>query len=858
MELPSDPAAMSKKEKIEYMQANGDEAFLDKYKLKGQAKNLAKALKQPAVDKAFDELVNGPARAAAAAAEAARAAAEKAEADASAAAKLADERAARRALQLEEAAAKAAADERAARREDAQYGQRVTAERIARLRAEREEEMRRRAELGAEARSATQPAAEVGIARLPHEALAHVATFLPPTCRLAFGAACARLRAAVVLEPRLWEEIDMSALPAGAQQTDEALRTLAALAQGGLRALRATDCPRLSRGAVAGVALASITLRELRAVGVGDGTAWSVEQLETVRAGCASLRVLELDVWVERLTDAAAAQLLSEATAARADGAPAACANGAESDDCGGGALELLLAGLTVRNVDAADVGALHAVLGPSGALRALVLEGSSAHQLGPTGGATLAAAINRGGAGALTRLDCPRGYMLDEGVAALAGALGEARSLRTLALASNAVRAPAMEALASWLCAPSGGAAAERGCSLRTLDLRYNEVGAVGAPHVGTVLRGCASLTELDLRFNGIDNHGIVQLAAGLADNATLTRLDLTGNLCQIGGGEALGDALSRNRALTALELDSNRLTAKGAAAIAGGLMKNGTLRRLSVGGNGVKAGAKKFASALQVNSTLQHLELGSNGIDDDGCDELAWMLAANGTLTHLARAAARRGARARAAPEPAAARPRTRRARGRPASLTPPLPAPRAPDRRRALCLLPPPGSLAARRAGPVAERPDGRVLRGAGGRAALQRDAHVARHGDLPHRRRGRRAAGQRRPSARAAHAGHTDLPSARGRECARASAARRRGLLLSAPLPRHSPATGVGAARTQENTTLRSLDLTQNVMSPLFVTKRMHGPSLRARVRASFQRAPVDDDEGGEEAAAAGTD
>jgi hypothetical protein len=55
-------------------------------------------------------------------------------------------------------------------------------------------------------------------------------------------------------------------------------------------------------------------------------------------------------------------------------------------------------------------------------------------------------------------------------------------------------------------------------------------------------------------------------------------------------------------------------------------------------VGGNSVKAGAKKFASALTVHPTLEWLELGANNIDDDCADELSWALAsAECTLTHL-----------------------------------------------------------------------------------------------------------------------------------------------------------------------------------------------------------------------------
>lgn len=51
--------------------------------------------------------------------------------------------------------------------------------------------------------------------------------------------------------------------------------------------------------------------------------------------------------------------------------------------------------------------------------------------------------------------------------------------------------------------------------------------------------------------------------------------------------------------------------------------------------------------------------------------------------------------------------------------------------------------------------------------------------------------------------------------------------------------------------QSNSELKALDLTQNVMSPLFVQRKL--AHLKARVRASFQRAPVMEGEGEEDEA-----
>lgn len=532
----------------------------------------------------------------------------------------------------------------------------MAADKIAKLRAEREERARTApaaTSAAAAALAASAAIAESGLVGLPAESAQHVRSFLPPVDAIRFGMSCSRLRAAILLEPTGWEALEMRAVQPLPLRTDDALHALAALAQGSLRLLDCSGCPLLSRGMVAGVAQANAhSLHTLRAVGLSGGSAWSAEQLAALQTGCPALRELRADVWVDKLGDGVAASLLQRTGA-------------------------LAVAGLKVRNAGSADAAEAGQLASATPSLEYLVLEGSSSTALGVDGavrfGATLAPAGGSAQA-SLTRLECPRAYMLDEGVCALTAALAELGSVQQLALASNTIRAPGARAIQS-MCE-------RETCALATLDVRYNEIGALGAPHIGALLRSNRSLTQLDLRFNGIDNFGIIALAEGLEHNRTLQTLDLTGapsvaaaaldtrdavahhtpprrapphrlatralcgvaragNLCQIGGAERLGEALALNTTLRVLELDSNRLTAKGAVALANGLLKNKGLRKLTVGGNSVKEGAKKFASALQVNKTLEWLELGANGIDDDGCDELSWALAGSCMLTHLVRAA-------------------------------------------------------------------------------------------------------------------------------------------------------------------------------------------------------------------------
>lgn len=623
--------SMTKKEKIEHILQHADEAFIVEHKMKGLLKNLVKSLNAKQVDAAYDQFVHGPARAAAAAAAAATAAAERAESDTAAAEELAEQRAARAAAKAEEAAAKALAAARAEREEDSSWASRAASEKIAKLRAEAGELARRRGDGSSSASAASSAAeaalaaaaaiAECGLAGLPAECTQAVRAWLDPVSALRLGMTCSRLRAAVLLEPSGWDALDMRALEPSLR-TDDALGALAALAQGSLASLACPRCPLLSRGMVAGIAQANAqTLRSLRAPGLSGGSAWSAEQLAALQEACPALAQLAADVWVERLTPAARRLL-----------APGQ---------------RLTAVGLKVRNAGSADAAEAGELVSGAPWLQYLVLEGSSSTALGADGALAFAAALrppppappaatNASGAGGgewgLARLDCPRAYMLDEGVRALCASLGAMGCLQQLSLPSNTIRAPAAEAIRAMCALP--------GCALDTLDLRYNEIGAIGAPHMGELLRTNRSLTELDLRFNGIDNVGIIALAEGLEANGVLRRLDLTGNLCQIGGAERLGEALAVNSTLRTLELDSNRLTAKGGAALAAGLLKNTGLRKLTVGGNAIKAGAKKFASALQVNKTLEWLELGANGIDDDGCDEISWAVAGTCMLTHLVRA--------------------------------------------------------------------------------------------------------------------------------------------------------------------------------------------------------------------------
>ncbi|KAJ1635081.1 hypothetical protein T492DRAFT_864017 [Pavlovales sp. CCMP2436] len=416
-----DGPKLTKKDKVEYCLANGSEDFIVKYKMKGLVKNLVKSLNALQIDKAYDELVNGPAREAAANAANAAAALEKEAAGKEAADLLAEQKAAHAEIKAAEEAAKAAAAVRAERMEDSSWATRLAEERIAKLKAARGQRAAASSSSTTEAAVAAAAAIiEAGLAGLPTDCLR--ALHLDPVSAVRLGLTCTRLRAAVLLEPSSWESLSLRDVQPASLRTDDALDALAALAQGALGELDCTGCPLLSRGAVSGVAEANAkTLHTLRAVGLSGNSCWSTEQLKQLQARCPSLATLELDMVVDRLGPEASA-LLASAQLPR-------------------------VAGLKVRNVgpeDAADAGRLTAA---APWLRSLVLEGCSATSLQVEGARLFAAELAKAPKEkkeceqGLTNLDCPRTYMQCEGIVALSAALSALGSLRSLSLPSNMIR---------------------------------------------------------------------------------------------------------------------------------------------------------------------------------------------------------------------------------------------------------------------------------------------------------------------------------------------------------------------------------------------------------------------------------
>jgi hypothetical protein len=132
--------------------------------------------------------------------------------------------------------------------------------------------------------------------------------------------------------------------------------------------------------------------------------------------------------------------------------------------------------------------------------------------------------------------------------------------------------------------------------------------------------------LISLDVRHNQISALGCRQLAASLQFARSLRELQLTQNQVGDDGAVALAEVLARKGAcvLQTLSLANNGVTDVGAAALAAALVKEprGPLTSLDLGGNTVSnSGAIAFAGMLQHNARVTELFLWHNNIRFSNC---------------------------------------------------------------------------------------------------------------------------------------------------------------------------------------------------------------------------------------------
>ncbi|XP_019359313.1 PREDICTED: leucine-rich repeat-containing protein 45 isoform X2 [Gavialis gangeticus] len=128
--------------------------------------------------------------------------------------------------------------------------------------------------------------------------------------------------------------------------------------------------------------------------------------------------------------------------------------------------------------------------------------------------------------------------------------------------------------------------------------------------------------------------------LLPGLCSNTTVKSLDLKGNNLQAVGAEALGKLLQQNKSIQNLVLEWNSLGVweEGFSLFCQGLSTNRSLQRLDLRNNQINhEGAGELAAALKSNSSLQELDLRWNNVGLLGGRALLNCLHSNRTLRHL-----------------------------------------------------------------------------------------------------------------------------------------------------------------------------------------------------------------------------
>ncbi|XP_004709277.1 leucine-rich repeat-containing protein 45 [Echinops telfairi] len=171
-------------------------------------------------------------------------------------------------------------------------------------------------------------------------------------------------------------------------------------------------------------------------------------------------------------------------------------------------------------------------------------------------------------------------------------------------------------------------------------LDLATQTLATDTCEALGQLLQSQTLFTELVLRDCMLSEEGARLLLQGLCSNSVVRLLDLKGNnLCAV-GAEALGKLLKQNKSIQSLTLEWNNLGAleEAFATFCAGLGANGVLRQLDLRNNQVThRGAEELALALKSNTSLQQLDLRWNNLGLLGGRALVSCLPSNRTLCRL-----------------------------------------------------------------------------------------------------------------------------------------------------------------------------------------------------------------------------
>ncbi|KAM6317579.1 leucine-rich repeat-containing protein 45 isoform 2-T2 [Podargus strigoides] len=179
-------------------------------------------------------------------------------------------------------------------------------------------------------------------------------------------------------------------------------------------------------------------------------------------------------------------------------------------------------------------------------------------------------------------------------------------------------------------------GAAPGRG----RLDLAAQSLSLETCGALGRLLPGAAPFAEVALGDCGLSEEGVKLLLHGLCSNTTVKSLDLKGNNLRTVGAEALGKLLRQNKSIRSLILEWNSLGVweESFSFFCEGLGANNFLQQLDLRNNQINhQGAGELAMALKQNTSLQELDLRWNNIGLLGGRALLNCLHSNKTLRRL-----------------------------------------------------------------------------------------------------------------------------------------------------------------------------------------------------------------------------
>ncbi|KFQ10472.1 Leucine-rich repeat-containing protein 45, partial [Leptosomus discolor] len=145
---------------------------------------------------------------------------------------------------------------------------------------------------------------------------------------------------------------------------------------------------------------------------------------------------------------------------------------------------------------------------------------------------------------------------------------------------------------------------------TVKSLDLKGNNLRTVGAEALGKLLRQNKSIRSLILEWNslGVWEEGFSFFCQGLGANSFLQRLDLRNNQINHQGAGELAVALKQNASLQELDLRWNNIGLLGGRALLNCLHSNKTLKKLELAGNNVPSDIlKAVEQAMDHNQDRQ-----------------------------------------------------------------------------------------------------------------------------------------------------------------------------------------------------------------------------------------------------------